>query len=90
MYLQIEHKTRYVYESLVDYTIQYLRMTPQSGFGQHVKHWDLRVNGKLLPHVDAHGNRIHTLVIDSPHQEINITPMAKSKLTWTWCHSSNP
>ncbi len=73
MYLQIEHKTRYVYESLVDYTIQYLRMTPQSGFGQHVKHWDLRVNGKLLPHVDAHGNRIHTLVIDSPHQEINIT-----------------
>lgn len=73
MHLQIEHKTRYAYENPVDYTIQYLRLTPQSGFGQHVKHWDLRVNGKLLPHVDAHGNLIHTLVIDTPHQEINIT-----------------
>ena len=73
MHLHIEHNTRYAYEDPVDYTIQYLRLTPQSGFGQHVKHWDLRVNGILLPHVDAHGNLIHTLVIDKPHQEINIT-----------------
>jgi transglutaminase-like putative cysteine protease len=70
MQLSIEHHTRYVYSEPVNYTIQQLRLTPQNGFGQHVKRWEIRVNGELHPSADAYGNSIHTLVVDVPHEEI--------------------
>jgi transglutaminase-like putative cysteine protease len=70
MLLSIEHHTRYVYSEPVNYTIQQLRLTPQNGFGQHVKRWEIRVNGDLYPSADAYGNSIHTLVVDVPHEEI--------------------
>lgn len=70
MLLSIEHHTRYVYSDPVNYTIQQLRLTPQNGFGQHVKRWEIRVNGELHPSTDAYGNSIHTLVVDVPHEEI--------------------
>lgn len=70
MLLSIEHHTRYVYSEPVNYTIQQLRLTPQNGFGQHVKRWEIRVNGDLYPSSDAYGNSIHTLVVDVPHEEI--------------------
>jgi transglutaminase-like putative cysteine protease len=70
MLLSIEHKTRYVYSEPVNYTIQQLRLTPQNGFGQHVKRWEIKVNGELHPSSDAYGNYIHTLVVDVPHEEI--------------------
>jgi transglutaminase-like putative cysteine protease len=73
MHLNINHQTRYCYDSNVDYTIQQLRLTPQDGFGQRVKSWELRVNGELQSHADAFGNIAHTLVLDHPHKEINIT-----------------
>ncbi|HSH55166.1 MAG TPA: transglutaminase family protein, partial [Methylotenera sp.] len=72
MLLNIEHHTRYAYSEPVNYTIQQLRLTPQNGFGQHVKRWDIRVNGELQPSADAYGNTIHTLVIDVPHEEITV------------------
>lgn len=70
MLLSIEHHTRYVYSEPVNYTIQQLRLTPQNGFGQHVKRWEIKVNGELHPSSDAYGNSIHTLVVDVPHEEI--------------------
>jgi len=72
MLLNIEHHTRYAYSEPVNYTIQQLRLTPQSGFGQLVKRWDIRVNGELQSSEDAYGNTIHTLVIDVPHEEITV------------------
>ncbi len=72
MLLNIEHHTRYVYSEPVNYTIQQLRLTPQSGFGQHVKRWDIKVNGELHGVEDAYGNTTHTLVVDKPHSEIII------------------
>ncbi len=77
MHLNIEHNTRYAYDTPVDYTIQQLRLTPQDGFGQRVKRWELRVNGKIHPHADAYGNAIHTLVMDRPHREVNITAIGE-------------
>lgn len=73
MHLNIEHRTRYTYDAPVDYTIQQLRLTPQDGFGQRVKRWEIRVNGRMQPHADAYGNAAHTLVVDTPHSEIEIT-----------------
>lgn len=72
MQLNIEHRTRLDFDAPVDYTIQQLHLTPQDGFGQRVKHWEIRVNGKMQPHADAYGNLAHTLVVDSPHDGIDI------------------
>ncbi len=73
MLLNIEHRTNYTYSESVNYTIQQLRLTPQDGFGQRVKRWEVRVNGHLHRFEDTYGNAAHTLVLDSPHHEINIT-----------------
>lgn len=72
MRLAIEHRTRYAYDTPVDYSIQQLRLTPQSGFGQRVASWNIRVNGRMRLATDAYGNAVHTLVVDTPHQNIEI------------------
>lgn len=72
MDLTIEHQTSYRYSDSVNYTIQQLRLTPQDGFGQLVKHWEIRVNGHLHRFDDTYGNAAHTLVLDHPHQSIQI------------------
>ncbi len=73
MRLNIEHQTQYVYSEMVQYTIQQLRLTPRNGLGQHVKRWDIKVNGQLHAFEDTFGNHTHTLVIDQPHQELLIS-----------------
>ena len=73
MRLTIEHHTQYVYTTPVNYTIQQLRLTPQSGFGQHVKYWDIKVQGQLHSFEDAFGNTTHTVVVDTPHTELSVT-----------------
>jgi len=72
MRLAIEHRTRYAYDTPVDYTIQQLRLTPQDGFGQRVASWNIRVNGRMRQNTDAYGNAVHTLVVDTPHNSIEI------------------
>lgn len=72
MLLNVQHTTCYTYTESLNYTIQQLRLTPRSGFGQNVRQWDIRVNGHLHPFEDAYGNLAHTLVIDAPHREIRI------------------
>ena len=73
MRLTIEHFTQYVYSAPVSYSIQQLRLTPQSGFGQHVKYWDIKVQGQMNAFEDAFGNTTHILVVDKPHTELSIT-----------------
>lgn len=73
MQLSIEHRTRLDFSRAVDYTIQQLHLTPQDGFGQRVKRWEIRVNGRMQPHADAYGNLAHTLVVEGPHRSIEIT-----------------
>jgi len=77
MLLNIEHHTRYVYSEHVNYTIQQLRLTPQNGFGQHVKRWEVKVSGELHPTEDAYGNIVHTLVVDVPHEELLIVAVGE-------------
>ena len=77
MRLTIEHHTQYVYTTPVNYTIQQLRLTPQSGFGQHVKYWDIKVQGQMHEYEDAFGNTVHTLVVDKPHTELSVTVMGE-------------
>ena len=73
MKLNIEHSTRYTFNKPLGYTIQELRLTPQDGFGQRVKNWQVKVSGHTTQHTDAFGNIAQMLVIDSPHHELMIT-----------------
>lgn len=73
MLLNIEHHTQYVFSESVPYAIQQLRLTPRDGDGQIVKHWRMKVTGQLTPYEDAYGNHTHTLVVDQPHNTIQIS-----------------
>lgn len=45
-----------------NYTIQQLRLTPRDGFGQHVKSWNILVNGHLHKADDVFGNIAHIFI----------------------------
>lgn len=77
MQLNIEHRTRLAFDTPVNYTIQQLHLTPQDGFGQRVKRWEIRVSGHIHQHSDPYGNTAHTLVVDKPHREIEITALGE-------------
>ena len=72
MNLNIEHRACYEFDAPVAYTIQQLHLTPQDGFGQRVKNWDIRVNGNLQSYTDAFGNATHTLVLDEPSNHMDL------------------
>jgi transglutaminase-like putative cysteine protease len=72
MRLSIVHETKYRYTSPANYTIQYLRLSPQSTIQQKVLSWNLDLPGPARSFLDGFGNAAHVLVIDKPHQEIRI------------------
>jgi transglutaminase-like putative cysteine protease len=72
MRLSIVHETKYRYATPANYTIQYLRLSPQVTPQQKVLEWHLDLPGPARPFVDGFGNTAHVLVIDKPHQEIRI------------------
>jgi len=72
MLLQIRHETLYRYDRPVRHSVQSLRLTPRADAGQRVQNWTLSAPGKQAQQVDAHGNVMHLLTIDEPHDEIQI------------------
>jgi transglutaminase-like putative cysteine protease len=72
MRLAIVHETKYRYATPANYSIQYLRLSPQPTPQQKVINWQLDLPGPARPFVDGFGNTAHVLVIDKPHQEIRI------------------
>ena len=72
MRLSIVHETKYRYATPANYTIQYLRLSPQTTGQQKVLSWRLDLPAPARPFIDGFGNTAHVLVIDKPHQEISI------------------
>lgn len=72
MHLSISHTTHYRYSHPARYSIQYLRLTPQSDEGQRVENWRITTPGRRTQHVDAFGNIMHVLVIDEIHDDVVI------------------
>jgi transglutaminase-like putative cysteine protease len=72
MLLSIVHETKYRYATPANYTIQYLRLSPQTTSQQKVLKWNLDLPVPAKPFLDGFGNTAHVLVIDRPHQEIRI------------------
>lgn len=73
MLLHIHHETTYRYERPVKQSVQSLRLTPRTEAGQRVLSWALHAPGRRSQQVDAHGNIMHLLTLDDPHDEIVVT-----------------
>ena len=73
MLLHIRHETLYRYDRPAKYSVQSLRLTPRTETGQRVLAWTLTAPGRQTQQVDAFGNVMHLLTIDTPHDEIHIT-----------------
>jgi transglutaminase-like putative cysteine protease len=71
--LHIRHDTLYRYDRPVKHSVQSLRLTPRTETGQRVLAWTLVAPGRQSQQVDAHGNVMHLLTLDEPHEEIHIT-----------------
>jgi len=87
MHLSITHTTHYSYNQPLLYSIQQLKLTPQDGFGQRVKHWSISVNGQLYQYADAYGNVVHSLVVDGNSSEIKI--VAKGEVETGLSHTES-
>lgn len=72
MRLSIDHDTVFSYRGRVPASIQYLRLTPQQSGRQHVLSWDLRLPYAAQAQSDPHGNILHVLTLDEPHESISI------------------
>jgi transglutaminase-like putative cysteine protease len=72
MRFEIRHNTRYEYEVPASYSIQLLRVTPQTGSGQTVSNWRIQAPTTLAEQVDAFGNLTHLMTIARPVQRIDV------------------
>lgn len=80
MRLEIQHTTRYQYNSVVDQSIQYLRLMPQSYEHQIIHAWQLEVPGDVREVKDGYGNLIHVVTTDEPHQSIEFSVSGEVEL----------
>jgi transglutaminase-like putative cysteine protease len=72
MRLILAHETRYVYDTPVRYSAQYLRLTPRDTARQTVLDWKLDTPGQPVRTQDGYGNVLHVLTLDRPLTEIVI------------------
>lgn len=72
MRISIDHTTRYVYQTPVRHSTQYLRLVPLSNQRQRVLDWQLHTPGKPIELRDGYGNILHLLTLDKPVTEIVI------------------
>ncbi|MEJ6395238.1 transglutaminase family protein [Gymnodinialimonas sp. 2305UL16-5] len=75
MKLQISHTTRYRFEAPAIYGLQQLRLTPQTGAGQSVAHWDMQVEGGTVEtaFLDHHKNRVTLVSFKAGATEVRVT-----------------
>lgn len=72
MKLVINHQTHYHYETPVQRTNQYIRLTPQTIGHQAVNAWQLVAQGSCSNQFDGFGNVWTNLTFSQPHQELLI------------------
>ena len=72
MKLVINHQTHYAYESPVQRSNQYIRLTPQTIGHQTVNAWQLVAQGCCNDQLDGFGNVWTNLTFNQPHQNLLI------------------
>ncbi|OAO03011.1 transglutaminase family protein [Parasphingorhabdus sp.] len=74
MLLKINHETRYVYDTPVQYGLQQLRLRPKERPGQEIKNWAIEIEGGCLElsFTDQHCNHVDLINIERGRTEIVI------------------
>lgn len=74
MLIAVHHRTRYVYDTETRYSVQTLRLTPQSFDGHRVLEWKIDTPGieKAGTFRDCYGNLMHLVTVTRPHTEVVI------------------
>lgn len=74
MRLRITHTTEYRYDDPVHYSLQRLRLTPQTGPGQTVRQWSIEVDGAKVEagYADQFGNHTHLVSMEGESQRVHI------------------
>ncbi len=75
MRLHIRHETIYTYDSLVQNSIQYIRLTPRNTPQQRVHEWRLDTPGEVSQMTDGFGNPVVVMTLD--HAVTDITLVAE-------------
>ena len=74
MLISVKHKTTYIYEEDVEYSIQSIRLTPKNYSGQKIVSWNMTAPNldNALVFTDSFGNDVHTITIQGLHNKIEI------------------
>lgn len=74
MRLKISHKTQYIYDQPVPYSLQRLRLTPLSGPDQAVLDWSVGVEGATIEAAfqDQFGNRTDLVSVEGERHAVSI------------------
>lgn len=72
MKLMVNHQTHYVYSSLVQNSIQYIKMIPLTNSHQRVHYWDISVPGEKKTKKDAFSNVWLTSSQREPYSQMTI------------------
>lgn len=74
MRLRITHTTEYRYDDPVHYSLQRLRLTPQTGPGQTVRQWSIEVDGAKVEagYADQFGNHTHLVSMEGESHRVHI------------------
>ncbi len=72
MQLHIRHETHYAYDEPVSYSIQALKLTPRSDWGQRIVSWRVSSPGERIEQFDPYGNLTHIVTFEQPHREMRI------------------
>ncbi|NVD36494.1 transglutaminase family protein [Marinobacter lutaoensis] len=83
MRLHIKHNTNYTYETPVQNSIQYLRLTPRNTPQQRILEWTLTTPGETSQMTDGFGNLVTVMTLDEPVSDITLTAEGVVDLTGT-------
>ncbi|VWX57797.1 transglutaminase family protein [Sphingorhabdus sp. 109] len=74
MLLKINHETRYVYDTPVQYALQQVRLRPKQRPGHDIKNWDIEIEGGKveLSFEDHHCNHVDLISIERGRKQIAI------------------
>ena len=85
MYLNIQHTTKYQYDTPVTYSLQQVRLTPKERIGQSVVNWQTTIEGgnKELEFTDEHNNHVVLVSIEAGRSDISISSKGEVKTSDT-------
>jgi transglutaminase-like putative cysteine protease len=74
MRLHIRHETFYTYETLLNYSVQRLYLTPQSFAAQKTVAWKIDAPGMdgALSYFDGFGNRVHLITFQNMESPVSV------------------